>query len=1118
MGAPSPYGFSCGENFGQTCYGGTLQPNVNISWKLDGSTVASSSDQVDYQDYDCAVDDSGHAMSCSNAYDESTYSSLLTVGTHTVQASISSSDDSYAAFSTTWNITVTGTGPVPTSTEVSASTTSASYGTPVAITATVTSSGVHTPTGAVNFYDGTTVIAGGTLYGGVAKASVNNLAAGSHTISAKYFGDGDSLPNTGSMASAITTLTGPPQLYLKVTPQITTPGNATTVDAQLTISSTSIPQGYVSCVSGSSTSGPVAVDNYGRATAAFSSLPTGNNTITCSFTSSVDSGYNSATASAAVVPNGFATTGSLNTARGDASMTLLSTGKVLVAGGRAAGQYINNPLSSSELFDPITATFAGTANLLSARYYHTATLLQDGTVLIAGGENSNSYLSAAEFYDPETSSFHTTGSLGVARCHHTATLLSNGKVLIAGGKNTNNNTVASAELYDPLTGLFSPTGSMLHARAAHMAVSLSDGRVLISGGEDDSTSGLNTAEIYDPNAGTFTATGNLISGREQTTAILLSNGKVLVAGGMAGSTFSALSSAETFDSASGTFSSTGGMQATRRQPLVVALKDGTVLFAGGTTNQLSSVTSAEIYTPANGTFASAGSLSTGRFQGSAALLNDSEVLIAGGETNPEPTAEAELFTYQLDSGALKPKFQVVGVTYAPPGSGSKVTYSSNLMLTDTSSIDNTFTNATTVGVKLTADGVLGPFKAGSTATSTSGYKYTTDSVNSLTLTRSQGNSLTVAGPLNSGIGVDHDYDLIYVWLNPVVDLSIPNISNTVLWTGYSYDQADTNSIGNPDIIGVPVLCFKNPYLYPSCQQWQVFFKRSWDTSAVGGLTLADYAAILTADPFVQDPNFNPQSDPTQRFTVQTGTITYPVPAPGQGSQQTTSQLSISDATSTTNTSSNEYSVGFALEAKIGFQFIAKVSTTLAASNTTTWKNQSSKTQAATSGTQSTYTITTPSASDNYTGPVTFNAWLDNVYQTFMFFSPNRSQVPATTIGTNSSSLSFGTVTVGQTSSSQTITVTNNSTSSLSFDPNKAAAISFSLSSYILQSDSCTSATVPTNGTCSVTVVFAPNALDAASTGLTSLPATMIIAGIELAPGSTNVMRTAQVALSGTASR
>lgn len=120
------------------------------------------------------------------------------------------------------------------------------------------------------------------------------------------------------------------------------------------------------------------------------------------------------------------------------------------------------------------------AQMATARAAHTATLLPNGTVLIAGGfADGEQALSSMEIYRPETDSFELTTPLAEARQSHTATLLPRGKVLLAGG--FNGNYLNSAELYDPETGRNSSAGTMTAARSGHVAVLLNDGKVLLAG-------------------------------------------------------------------------------------------------------------------------------------------------------------------------------------------------------------------------------------------------------------------------------------------------------------------------------------------------------------------------------------------------------------------------------------------------------------------------------------------------------------------------------------------------------------------------------------------------------------------------------------------------------------
>jgi len=180
----------------------------------------------------------------------------------------------------------------------------------------------------------------------------------------------------------------------------------------------------------------------------------------------------------------FTLTGSMSVARYCHTATLMPNGKVLIAGGGSP------PMATAEIYDPTTGAFTLTGSMLTARCNHTATLLQNGLVLITGGAtNGNGEASpsaSAELYNPITGSFSVTGSMVEVRDSHTATLLPNGMVLVAGGDST-------AELFDPATGSFSPTGAMEVERSGHSATLLKNGAVLVAGG-DPSTS--RTAELY----------------------------------------------------------------------------------------------------------------------------------------------------------------------------------------------------------------------------------------------------------------------------------------------------------------------------------------------------------------------------------------------------------------------------------------------------------------------------------------------------------------------------------------------------------------------------------------------------------------------------------------------
>jgi hypothetical protein len=330
--------------------------------------------------------------------------------------------------------------------------------------------------------------------------------------------------------------------------------------------------------------------------------------------------------------------GNLMNARVYHTATLLANGEVLVAGGDATG-------TSAELYDPATRSWSATGSLKGARSLHTATLLPDGRVLVAGGAGItctySCVIATAELYDPATGAWSSTASMSTPRQGHTATLLQNGKVLVVGGYGTD--YLASAELYDPATGTWSTTGSLPQQRIGHAATRLLDGRVLVVGGSNDIDDGVffATSELYDPSTGAWRDSGSMAWVRYTPVVTLLKDGRVLVAGGdgydqRTQGVHETLSSAEIFDPANETFTAASPLVAGQEGFTASVLSDGSVLVAGGFSARAPYWASAvfpdvtTLFDPNNGQWAPAGTLRTPRAGHTATVLADGSALVAGG--------------------------------------------------------------------------------------------------------------------------------------------------------------------------------------------------------------------------------------------------------------------------------------------------------------------------------------------------------------------------------------------------------------------------------------------------------------------------------------------------------
>jgi len=347
-------------------------------------------------------------------------------------------------------------------------------------------------------------------------------------------------------------------------------------------------------------------------------------------------------------------------------------------------------------------------------------------------------------------------------------------------------------------------------------------------------------------------------------------------------------------------------------------------------------------------------------------------------------------------GFINPKYIILGVTYAPPGSQSTVKYDTSTLVGSSTSISdsiaNEFAQSFSIGVDIGVG--IGPVGAQSTVTGTVSTAYTEekDSSDSITVSKTLTNEDLVRGP-SSALGVDHDYDVIWLWLNPTLLFAAGPGPNDLQWNGYGFDPNDINEMDKyPVVVGwlnghIPMPADVATVL---ARNWAS--TQTWPAGQGPGLNAADFATILAADPFSNSAytvtvpaGSHTSSDGRFTLTANSNVVYQPAAVGGQPISQ-----SYSEAYSTTDAqgqgSKSTTQVGFSLEEsfKAGF-FAAHISADLKQSYTLTVTDQWSETRTNTQGQSATLSITGPAASDQYTGPTEFAVFQDNIYGTFMFY-------------------------------------------------------------------------------------------------------------------------------------
>lgn len=341
------------------------------------------------------------------------------------------------------------------------------------------------------------------------------------------------------------------------------------------------------------------------------------------------------------------------------TMTLLPGGKVLTLGGGEGGITTSYGLASAEIYDLSNETLTVLPQpMLQARTGHTATLLNDGRVLIVGGadDGAGEPTNTAETYNPATGTFSPVGNLaGGTRSLHVAVKLDDGRVLISGGTNSYMGpteillgSLRTTEIFNPATNTFSAGPLLSKPRLGQTVTRLPNGQWLVAGGYTRVTIPFigevplvsDDAELYTPSAGAGSFGGVFTMGHQRTGhgAALLLDGRVLLAGGANGSNPFAPApelSWEIYDPVMGSIVNDGPLKDGRILPAVLRLTNGRVLIAAGAVGTLLnpiSVASAEVWDPITELSTLTSSLAYSRAGHASLLLPDGTVLVSGGGT------------------------------------------------------------------------------------------------------------------------------------------------------------------------------------------------------------------------------------------------------------------------------------------------------------------------------------------------------------------------------------------------------------------------------------------------------------------------------------------------------
>jgi eukaryotic-like serine/threonine-protein kinase len=281
-------------------------------------------------------------------------------------------------------------------------------------------------------------------------------------------------------------------------------------------------------------------------------------------------------------------------------------GSVMIAGGWK-GQ---GPVSNAEVLDGTTGSFIPINSMLSPRSQATATDIGNGRVLVVGGwiafaSGVYTATTSAEIFDRRAGTWSSAASMSTPRALASATRLQDGRVLVAGGdaswqgadaQGANQTVLTSAEIYDPSSNTWQPAGDLSAPRAAQTAALLPNGHVLVTGGWSDGKEfGTTSVDEYTPGVG-WSSGNSMPTPHAQGRLLTLTDGRLLAVGGV-DAAGNATAETDLYDPNSGSWQRSGSLQEPLYWPAVTVLNDGRVLVAGGSKNDGSGSRQLEIYSP-----------------------------------------------------------------------------------------------------------------------------------------------------------------------------------------------------------------------------------------------------------------------------------------------------------------------------------------------------------------------------------------------------------------------------------------------------------------------------------------------------------------------------------------